>query len=49
MSAPAASGTRAAGRRLTRPATTHAGRAIIAQAAAASSGTPPTCGPSFSE
>ena len=49
VSAAAATGTRAAPRPTVQPAATHAGRAIIAHAAAASSGTPPTRGPSLPE
>ena len=49
VSAAAASGIRCARRGAIQPAATQAGRAIIAHAAAASTGTPPTRGPSLPE
>jgi hypothetical protein len=49
VSAAAASATRGGRRGVSQPAATHEGRAIIAHAAAASSGTPATRGPSLPE
>ena len=49
VSAAAASAIRGARRGVSQPAATQDGRAIIAHAAAASSGTPPTRGPSLPE